>query len=825
MKSHRLCILALFCTGFSPPALGQTSPYPYVAPSCTAKEVTVSNFDAASVEVQQACSCATDTALLKISYTINANTNRYDILAGFAVNGLMQYDTCVSASAPGSTGFSDIDGENDCGDISSAGAAVQEFTIQLPCDSDGDGEIDPAPSVQLFSGWAAGAGGAGYDPRITDPKCSRLEPPFEYTLGAGVTLTKLSEDGTGTFGFGATSVCEQPNDITTVGAGIPTMGTGIGITGYDPVSGQFTQDLVLSEDTLAGWDLEGITCSVGGVADLTARTFTIPAANISLGDNIACTFTNRLAAASEDRSDLPANGSDAPDGTVGATAYDDATHTVVAGVRLGGAVDADAAAISDPAADGDGTDDDGVILPALYVGGSGAVVVTVFGAAGGLNAWIDWDGSGAFDNPAEQVATDLVDADGDGTISFDVTAPAWAITGETFARFRWSTDFAIGPSGAAPDGEVEDYILPLSAPGALLSGTVFADTGAGLGTAHDGAINGDETGAALAALTLTDSTGAELATPEVGADGRWSVALPPGFGGALTLSFAANAGYLPISEQATGLPSLVNADPHDGSFTFTPASGGTYATLDFGAVPLPLLSQNQSGSLQPGQVLELSHRYEATSAATVSFALVDEVAAPDGAFSATLFRDNDCDGSADSVLLAPVSVVAGDSICLTVRSQASSAAGDGSSFSYGLTADTAFTGTTFTNALRNDDRIGSNSESELRLSKLVTNLTRMTPETTVNEGAGGDELRYRIVLNNPGTSEISNIRIVDQTPAWTALTDTLASSVTVISGVDCALLTPSGGGSPGYTGALEWACTGVLGAGEEGSLTFDVTIQ
>ena len=49
------------------------------------------------------------------------------------------------------------------------------------------------------------------------------------------------------------------------------------------------------------------------------------------------------------------------------------------------------------------------------------------------------------------------------TASFNLTAPNFASSGKTFARFRFSTQPDLAPTGQAPDGEVEDYIVILEA--------------------------------------------------------------------------------------------------------------------------------------------------------------------------------------------------------------------------------------------------------------------------------------------------------------------------------------------------------------------------
>ncbi|GEM_PF-3160615 len=100
-------------------------------------------------------------------------------------------------------------------------------------------------------------------------------------------------------------------------------------------------------------------------------------------------------------------------------------------------------------------DDDGVSLLPLIAGGTGAATVTVTGAAGRLDAWIDFDQNGVF-GASERITaaggTPVVV--GANTITFSV--PAGATLGTTFTRFRLSTAGGLNPTGYASNGEVED---------------------------------------------------------------------------------------------------------------------------------------------------------------------------------------------------------------------------------------------------------------------------------------------------------------------------------------------------------------------------------
>jgi hypothetical protein len=100
-------------------------------------------------------------------------------------------------------------------------------------------------------------------------------------------------------------------------------------------------------------------------------------------------------------------------------------------------------------------DEDGVVFTSSLIPGQPATV-QVSGTAGAkLDAWIDFDGNGIFD-AGEQIATSFILSGGADVITFNV--PAGAVS-NTYARFRVSSAGGLSPTGLAPDGEVEDYVL------------------------------------------------------------------------------------------------------------------------------------------------------------------------------------------------------------------------------------------------------------------------------------------------------------------------------------------------------------------------------
>ena len=79
-----------------------------------------------------------------------------------------------------------------------------------------------------------------------------------------------------------------------------------------------------------------------------------------------------------------------------------------------------------------------------------------------LNAWIDFNADGDWNDSGEQVSINQPVVAGANDLNIDL--PASAVSGSTYARFRLSTQSDLSPGGMAADGEVEDYtveVLPL----------------------------------------------------------------------------------------------------------------------------------------------------------------------------------------------------------------------------------------------------------------------------------------------------------------------------------------------------------------------------
>ena len=127
-------------------------------------------------------------------------------------------------------------------------------------------------------------------------------------------------------------------------------------------------------------------------------------------------------------------------------------------------------------ADGDDTagsdDEDGVTLPVLMQGETVYLSLEVAGAAGYVDAWIDFNADGDWLDADEQIHNAQLSV---GTHQIAVTVPTDATPGTTYARFRISTAGGLAPDGAAPDGEVEDYeVLVANVPPTAEAGGPYA---------------------------------------------------------------------------------------------------------------------------------------------------------------------------------------------------------------------------------------------------------------------------------------------------------------------------------------------------------------
>jgi GEVED domain-containing protein/exosortase sorting signal-containing protein len=155
-----------------------------------------------------------------------------------------------------------------------------------------------------------------------------------------------------------------------------------------------------------------------------------------------------------------------------------ARHLLGSNVYLGACVDAELDGQPSAAADGDdanaglpafgacavpGDDEDGVSFTLALEPGSTAGVDVAANAPCTLWAWIDFNRDGDWADAGESLFPGgAALAAGNNSLSFAV--PGAAVPGLTAARFRCTTGGPVTFVGEAPDGEVEDYEVAVTAP-------------------------------------------------------------------------------------------------------------------------------------------------------------------------------------------------------------------------------------------------------------------------------------------------------------------------------------------------------------------------
>ena len=185
--------------------------------------------------------------------------------------------------------------------------------------------------------------------------------------------------------------------------------------------------------------------SINWVSDMTGTNYSLPG-------------TVTIAAAPCDFGDAPDDGNLFHYRTM--VTNNGARHRMT-GLTLGELIDSEANGQESIYSDGDNAnimDEEGVLIsPVLSV-----VTVHVSGIVGSdpayLNAWIDFNHSGDWDNSNERIFTNVPVTNGDNFLTYNQLAPS----GYYVCRFRLSSSQLSSFDGYADDGEVNDYYTFIS---------------------------------------------------------------------------------------------------------------------------------------------------------------------------------------------------------------------------------------------------------------------------------------------------------------------------------------------------------------------------
>lgn len=380
-----------------------------------------------------------------------------------------------------------------------------------------------------------------------------------------------------------------------------------------------------------------------------------------------------------------------------------------------------------------------------------------------------------------------------------------------------------------PSGIIQLTVVPSATPapqnfglfnGSSVSGTVFADTGSGAGTANNGTQDGSEAGIGN---VLVRATGATTTAARTASNGQYTLWIPAGTVGTLTVTPAPPSGYL-----ATG----GSAGTTGGSYSrpsisyAVPAVGQAYSGANFGLVPPNNLAPNGAQQTQPGATVYYAHTFLAGSAGQVTFSLAASTTPSAPAWTAVLYQDTNCNGAIDGgepVVSGAITVTAAQQVCLVAKVQVPAGAVAGAQSA--LTLSAAFQYSNANPALAASAAVSDvttvGATGSLTLVKLVSDLTQGGAAATSVNGNPGDTLQYTLSATNTGAQSLSTLVVSDSTPAFTTFLSATCPAVLPAGISACTVTTQP---AVGASGSLQWTFTGSLSSGAVLAVSYQVKI-
>jgi uncharacterized repeat protein (TIGR01451 family) len=355
--------------------------------------------------------------------------------------------------------------------------------------------------------------------------------------------------------------------------------------------------------------------------------------------------------------------------------------------------------------------------------------------------------------------------------------------------------------------------------GSSVSGVVFGDTGAGAGIANNGVQDGSEAGLGS---VLVQGSGAVTTAMRTPASGAYTLWIPAGSSGALTITPLAPSGYLATG----GSPGTSGGSYSRPSVTFTPVAGHAYTGVSFGLIPPNSLAPNGAQQVQPGATVTYAHTFIAGSAGQVSFTIAASSTPASPAWTTVLYQDVSCSGTltaGDPQISAPIAVTAAQKVCLIVKVQVPAGASAGAQDALTLSAACQYSNANpaLAATVSAGDVTTVGSAGTLSLAKLVANLTQGGGAATSGNAHPGDTLQYTLTATNTGAQAVSTLVINDATPAFTTFVSAACPGTLPASVSSCTLTAQPAAGA---TGAVQWTFGGSLASGAALVVTFQVKV-
>jgi uncharacterized repeat protein (TIGR01451 family) len=345
--------------------------------------------------------------------------------------------------------------------------------------------------------------------------------------------------------------------------------------------------------------------------------------------------------------------------------------------------------------------------------------------------------------------------------------------------------------------------------GSKLSGTVFADTGIGGGTANNGVKDGAELG--IAGVTVKASSGATIYDSAISdGAGSYTLWIPAAATSPILISETNLSNYISTGGSVGNTAGAYTRTTDSSSFTF--AAGSTYSNVNFGDVPVNRFASNGLQSGLPSNVLFYAHQFDAGSGGTIVFS---STSAP--AWPTILYRDLNCNGVIDATdtVLTSATVVASGQIC--VIDKVTIPAGTALGLQANTTVQAVFTYTNASPVLTNTLSVIDSTTVGAVSAGLV--LTKAVDKVTAQ---GGDTVTYTLSYQNNSNASIASIVINDATPAYTSF---LSASCVPPLPAAITVCTVTSAPAIGAVGSIKWTLTGTLSPASTGQVRYSVKVD
>nr|HNH43462.1 hypothetical protein [Agitococcus sp.] len=583
-----------------------------------------------------------------------------------------------------------------------------------------------------------------------------------------ITISKISQGGTGTFNFTGTNGFASQN--------ITTSSAGVAVAGATQTLSTAATATTITETIPSGYTVTDISCTGLGAGsatpNLVSGSVSLNAAATAAGANIACTFTNtKLPTITISKISQGGTGTFNFTGTNGFASQNITTSS--AGVAVAGATQtlstaATATTITE-------TIPSGYTVTDISCTGLGAGSATPNLVGGSVSL-----------NPAATAAGANI------ACTFTNTASAFTITGKVFLDN--------GKNSATPHNGIQEVDEQ------------------GIGNALVRLTNCSST---VYQTTMTDGSGGYTLSIPNSLSAGTTLCVEEYQQPANLVSVSGNVG-------TTGGSYTLATD----KVQFTLAASTNYTGVNFGDVVQSQLTGTGNQTIPAGTTASYGHQFIAGTEGSVTFSTAQAPTPLLAWTSLVYLDANCnalLDGG-DTQLTSSLNVVADQVVCLLQKVQSPSTATNGSQNVSTLSASFVYAAPSAINQSLSQIDTTLIMDGGLVLVKKVREVSSCPSTgadtnsfTTNNQALPNALIEYQIVYSNPSANVVSDIVINDMTPSFTTFRS--AACYSTPSSVLCSVTSsPSVGG----VGSLQWVLTDNpvgLGSGQSGEVRFCVRVD